>query len=119
MKTAEEKAKEYVENHGVYSNEYYTDKPGLKSAFLTGYKEAMKDTAMINIKTGMTYSCTHVPTGEKWVILGVRPDYSDVCAAGYPPSIAKFSDCIDWKEEREITSEELNHRHKKFGDNWI
>lgn len=60
----------------------------------------------------------HKPSGEQWYVLGVNYSEDRLCIAGYPPSLAKISDCEYIESFGEITKEELEHRSKQFGDNW-
>ena len=73
----------------------------------------------MKIKTNTKYHAHHVPSGEDWVILGVKKDKSMVAAAGWPPSLGKFSDCINFEEAGELTHEEIKHRNTQFGGGWI
>lgn len=70
-------------------------------------------------KRGHTYHCFHVPTGEEWYVLGIDVIGNRVCAAGYPPTIGKLSDCKDFEVVSPITEEELQYRTKQFGTDWI
>lgn len=72
----------------------------------------------MEIKKGMAYSAKHVPTGETWHILGINKSKDLVCAAGWPPTQAKLSDCVDLKENGELDEDEVLYRRNKFGDNW-
>lgn len=71
------------------------------------------------IKPGKKYHAHHKPTGEDWVILGVRNDLSDVCAAGWPPSIGKLLDCDKFEEVSDLSESELAYRKKQFGEGWL
>lgn len=68
------------------------------------------------IKTGSTVK--HIPSGEEWTLIGVNEKKNQVCAAGYPPSIAKLSDCELVEEGIGITRLELLYRIKEFGYDW-
>lgn len=70
-------------------------------------------------RSNYSYFARHIPTGEDWYILGVDPDHDRVCAGGYPPSIGKLSDCCNFTENKSLTDEELKHRTRKFGSNWL
>lgn len=61
---------------------------------------------------------THEPTGEYWFLLGVNRKNNNVCVAGYPPTIAKLSDCTELEEGYGINDEQLEYRNKQFGTNW-
>jgi hypothetical protein len=73
----------------------------------------------INIKPGFSYYCRHVPSGEELHAVGISPDFTRLCIAGYPPAIANFSDCTDFEEIGPLSNEELTYRKRKFGDNWL
>jgi hypothetical protein len=68
------------------------------------------------IKAGS--SVKHIPTGEKWFLVGVNRKKNEVCVAGYPPTIAMLSYCIEIDEGNGINEEELKYRNKEFGYNW-
>jgi hypothetical protein len=70
------------------------------------------------IKPGMTYYARHKPTGEDWLLLGVDKEYDRVCAAGWPASTGKLSDCFDLRERAKISDSEYKYRCKEFGLNW-
>lgn len=70
------------------------------------------------IKPHMTYTAYHRPTGESWVILGVNEIKDEVCAAGWPATIAKLSDCTNLEERSVRTIEEEVYMHTTFGLNW-
>lgn len=69
--------------------------------------------------SGHSYFAKHRPTGEEWYILGISTKYDRVCAAGYPPSMARLSDCIDFEINKPLTEDEIKHRDKHFGQNWL
>lgn len=71
------------------------------------------------LEGGYSYSALHRPTGECWRILGIDLTGGRVCAAGWPPSIGKLSDCRDFRRKEKLTDKELNHRKKEFGHNWL
>lgn len=73
----------------------------------------------IKFKSNKTYHAYHVPSGESWVILGVSPKNNRVCAAGWPPTMAKLSDCKDFEEQGDLTLEERIYREDKFGSDWL
>lgn len=61
----------------------------------------------------------HKPSGETWGVLGVNHDSDRLCVGGWPPTIAKISDCeLIEKGDGKITDEELKHRTKEFGHSW-
>lgn len=68
------------------------------------------------IKAGSTV--THIPTGENWFLLGVNKEKDKVCVAGYPPTIANLSDCVEAVEGNGINKDEIEYRNKEFGTNW-
>lgn len=68
---------------------------------------------------GYIYTANHIPSGEDWYLLGIDINGNKVCAAGWPPSIGKLSDCKDFEKKDEITDKELEYRNKTFGTNWI
>lgn len=65
------------------------------------------------------YNVHHRPSGEDWVILGVNPDRDEVCAAGWPPSIGRLTDCANFVAVGPITEKEIEYRNKMFGSNWV
>jgi hypothetical protein len=73
----------------------------------------------IEFKPGFTYTGRHIPSGESWLILGIDIEGNRVCAAGWPPSIGKLSDCIDLTPLKPISAPELDYRKREFGTNWI
>lgn len=60
----------------------------------------------------------HVPSCEDWVLLGINRGEDKVCAAGWPPTMAKLSDCANLEDAGELTDAELEYRNKTFGGNW-
>ena len=68
---------------------------------------------------GHTYNATHKHTGERWYLLGVDIYFGNVCAAGWPASMAKISDFTDVSFHAELTQEEFEHRKNKFGRGWL
>ena len=78
-----------------------------------------KDMRDIDIVPGYSYSGKHIPTGETWWIIGIDLVGDRVCAAGWPPSIGKLSDMQDIAVEKPLTDDEINHRNKHFGYNWL
>lgn len=69
---------------------------------------------------GITYAADHGPTGETWRIVGISIKENAVCAAGYPPTIARLSDCSNFRHAKIITEDELEFRGRNFpGDSWI
>ena len=73
---------------------------------------------MMKFKPAMTYTAKHKPTGETWVILGVNIEQNQVCAAGWPPTIAKLTDCKNFRQRSNRTVQEAVHMVKSFGENW-
>ncbi len=82
-------------------------------------KNVIPNQAVIEYKSGTAYSAHHKPTGEHWLLLGINPKTDRVCAAGWPPSIASLSHCINIEELRPLTAEELRYREDKFGTDWL
>lgn len=70
----------------------------------------------ILVKAGSTIK--HIPTGEEWFLLGVNKKKNKVCVAGYPPTIADLSDCIEVEDGIGLNKQELEYRNKQFGTNW-
>ena len=70
-------------------------------------------------ESGYTYTCTYIPTSEDWYVIGFDPKRDRLCVAGYPPTIAKISDCTDFVKLKQLTSDEINYRTSKFGQNWL
>lgn len=67
-----------------------------------------------------TYTADHKPTGETWRIVGIDEKENRVCAAGWPPTIAKLSDCENFRDPMPITDDELEFRYRYFpSDSWI
>ena len=60
----------------------------------------------------------HFPTGESWFILGVNQKRDQVCAAGWPPSIGKLSECVLEEKGTGITGKEREYRDERFGSGW-
>ncbi len=60
----------------------------------------------------------HVPSAERWFVLGVNKAKNRVCIAGYPPIIANLSDCVLIEEREGLTEHEQKYRDKQFGTNW-
>ncbi|MFK7947490.1 MAG: hypothetical protein AB8G11_07870 [Saprospiraceae bacterium] len=73
---------------------------------------------MTKLRTDKSYFCHHKPTGEEWLLIGQSKDGEKVCAAGYPPSIANIEDCVNIKEHKFLTDEELKHRNTAFGESF-
>lgn len=72
-----------------------------------------------DFKSGYSYHAHHIPSGEDWHIIGINVKRNLVCAAGWPASIGKLSDCKDFEIYKPLTEQELAHRQKEFGTNWI
>ena len=70
-------------------------------------------------KSNNSYFCHHIPTSEDWYVLGIDVVGDRVCVSGWPATIGKLSDCRDFELNKPLTPEELEHRNKKFGKNWI
>ncbi len=77
-----------------------------------------KKVVELDVKHGMSYTGKHKPSGEEWHIIGINLERNLVCAAGWPPTMAKLSDCEDMEVNKVLTKEELEYRHKQFGSNW-
>lgn len=66
-----------------------------------------------------SYFAKHNPTGEDWYIIGIDEEGDRVCAAGWPASIGKLSDLSGIELNKPLTKDELVHRNKNFGNNWL
>lgn len=71
------------------------------------------------VEKEMTYYGRHVPSGEDWVILGVDVNRAEVCVAGWPATIGKFSDIINLYPRHPRTLEEAIHVKKHFGESFL
>jgi|LakMenEpi03Aug12_release.lakeMendotaPanAssembly.Ray.scaffolds.fasta_scaffold520280_1 hypothetical protein len=69
--------------------------------------------------SGYSYFAKHIPSGEEWYILGIDVKGDRVCAAGYPASIGKLSDCEEFKKNKPLELSEVEYRTKTFGQNWL
>lgn len=74
---------------------------------------------MQNFEAGFAYTAHHKPSGEDWYLLGIDVNGDCVCAAGWPPSMGKLSDCENFEKRDKLTDDELKHRAKNFGYNWL
>lgn len=83
------------------------------------YLEAIKRNEGLIIKPGTIYTCHHKPSGEDWYLLGIDKKGNRVCAAGWPPTIRKLSDCENLEMKGGISEEEIKYRKQQFGDNWL
>lgn len=72
----------------------------------------------MNVIKGRSYYGRHTPTGEEWHIIGIRQKDDAVCCAGWPPTMAKLSDCTDLAPAGVLTQDELNYRTVQFGMDW-
>jgi hypothetical protein len=63
-------------------------------------------------------SVKHGPTGESWFVLGVREQKNDLCMSGWPPAIARLSDCTLVEKGKGINLKEREYRNNEFGGNW-
>lgn len=81
-------------------------------------KEFKSDPADAPTSAHVVYSGYHKPTGERWLILGIDTKGDRVCVAGWPPTIAKLSDCENVQELRRMTVEEHHYRRNHFGYGW-
>lgn len=70
----------------------------------------------LRIKAGCTVH--HIPTSERWRILGVNRKRGEVCVAGWPPTIAQLSDCEYVDEGYELDEAAFASRDKTFGSDW-
>ena len=68
---------------------------------------------------GRIITCRHKPTGEDWVLLGVNFEQNNVCVAGWPPTMARLSDCENLCVDRPLSEDERKYRDREFGKNWI
>ena len=94
------------------------DLEGLHSKIQKGIKEGSINPFSL-LEGGYSYFCHHQTTGEEWYLLGIDLKGNRVCAAGWPPSIAKLSDCCNFRRYLPLTPEELEYRESRFGCNWI
>jgi hypothetical protein len=60
----------------------------------------------------------HEPTGETWYALGVSQARNELCAAGWPATTGKLTDCTLVKAGNGITPAEREHRERAFGSGW-
>lgn len=65
-----------------------------------------------------SYTARHIPSAEDWLLLGIDTKGDRVCAAGWPPTIGKLSDCVDVKVNSQMDAGHLEYRQKQFGTNW-
>ena len=72
----------------------------------------------IAIEPWHKYKAKHVPSGETWLILGINVVRNEVCAAGWPATIAKLSDCIEFEDRGLLTGKEIQHVRNKFLGRW-
>jgi hypothetical protein len=72
----------------------------------------------VKFKPDHSWFAKHIPSGEDWYIIGIDFKSGEVCAAGWPPSIGKLSDCKDFEINLPLDESELNHRRRKFGVRW-
>lgn len=63
-------------------------------------------------------SIIHKPTGETWFCLGVNRDRDQVCAGGWPPTMAKLSDCELVEKGKGLKESEVVYRNSHFGIDW-
>lgn len=77
-----------------------------------------KEAKYVEFETNVIYFCKHKPSGEEWTVLGINFSKNEICVAGYPPTIAKLSDCYYFERGSELTRQEKEHRTKHFGENW-
>lgn len=102
------------ENHSASSKDSYETAMKL----LSEKEESINKTHDLMYPPGYSFHAEHIPTGETWLILGIDIDNDRVCAAGYPPTIAKLSDCRNVTAIEKLTEDELRYRKRKFGSNW-
>ena len=72
----------------------------------------------MKVRKGYSYYAHHIPSGEDWLILGIDVKGNRVCAAGWPPSIGKLSDCKNVDPYAEMDEQEIQYRKIQFGENW-
>lgn len=72
----------------------------------------------MEIKPLTSYYAHHNPSGEDWLLLGINEAKNNVCVAGWPPTWARLSDCVNIVEAHTLTEEELQYRKEKFGSDW-
>lgn len=72
---------------------------------------------------GHSYTGHHIPSNEKWHIIGISLKQMLVCspATAYnPPYTANLKEVnIDLTSARPLTKKEIEYRTKQFGDQWI
>lgn len=101
----------------------------MKEIFLSSYRGIQMRTpakfGFVGVKSTLimtskfvVYSAKHIPSGEEWLLLGIDVKGNRVCAAGWPQTIGKLSDCADIKKLRPMTVEEYKHRCTYFGMSW-
>jgi hypothetical protein len=64
------------------------------------------------------YYAYHTPSGEEWVVLGINRQKNEICVAGWPPTIAKLSDCVLEDSGKLLSEEEITYRDSEFGSDW-
>lgn len=102
------------ENHSASSKDSYETAMKL----LSEKEKSINKTHDLMYPPGYSFHAEYIPTGETWHILGIDIDNNRVCAAGYPQTIAKLTDCKNVTPFKKLTEEELKYRTKYFGSNW-
>lgn len=87
--------------------------------FVNSYFSVPGDVVNLKFKPAYSYTAHHVPTGEDWYLIGIDTERNRACAAGWPPSIGKLTDFVNFAENKPLTPDEINHRNKQFGTNWL
>lgn len=65
----------------------------------------------------MTYLATGTD-GQKVYLIGINVKKNKCCNASFPPTVFLLSSFKDFKEMAYITTEQLNYRDAKFGEDW-
>lgn len=60
----------------------------------------------------------HEPSGEEWVVLGVREAKDELIWMGWPPGYAKLSDCKLVEKGNGLTESERRERQMGYGSGW-
>ncbi len=60
----------------------------------------------------------HRPSGEEWVVLGVKENRNELVWMGWPKGYAKLSDCELIEKGRGINESERKSREQMYGIGW-
>lgn len=82
-------------------------------------QQCNKQNVIASFVSGYSYFADHKPTSEEWYILGIDVEGDRVCAAGYPASIGKLSDCENFEKNKPLEQSEIDYRKRTFGSNWL